>query len=112
MVVQLVARMSASFFSPENGDDPATYLVVPTRKGDGPAEWMLQHQPNGHCIYLADKGCSIHDRAPWACRQFDCRRWFLGFPDAMQDLLLPDDIDGEVVAAARARLPGPNRIPS
>lgn len=90
--------------SPENGDDITAYKVVPTRKGEGPVEWMLQHKPNGECVYLTEAGCSIHDQAPWACRQFDCRKWLLGFPEALQDLLLPDDIDGEVVKAARARI--------
>lgn len=85
-------------------DQPLKYLTVPTRKGDGEPALMLRHKPNGECIYLAKDGCSIHGDAPWACRQFDCRKWLLGFPEAMQELLTPDDIDGEVIAAARARL--------
>lgn len=90
------------YLSEEHGDDPAQYYTVPTRKGlDGPIEWMLQHKSNGDCIYLDEHGCSIHGRAPWSCRQFDCRKWFLSFPEAMQDLLLPDDLDGEVVSAAK-----------
>jgi Fe-S-cluster containining protein len=86
-------------------EDPSSYIVVPNRHGiEGESNWMLAHKPNGDCIYLDDHGCSIHDRAPWACQQFDCRQWLLGFSDAMQNLLTPDDLDGEVVQAARRRL--------
>lgn len=89
---------------PEHGDDPFAYFVTPTRRGDGEIQYMLRHKPNGDCVYLGANGCSIHDRAPWACRQFDCRRWLAGFPEAMQDMLLPDDLDGAVLAAARSRM--------
>jgi Fe-S-cluster containining protein len=38
-----------------------------------PGALMLAHKPNGECIYLNEKGCSIHDRAPSLCRIADCR---------------------------------------
>jgi len=97
-------RRERIILSEEHGDDLGQYVTVPTRRGDGPVGWMLQHKSNGDCVYLGADGCTIHDRAPWVCRQFDCRKWLMGFPEAMQDLLLPDDIDGEVVKAARMRL--------
>ncbi len=97
-------RRERIILSSEHGDDPKRYQVVPSRKGDGEVYWMLAHKPNGDCIYLTDAGCSIHGRAPYACRKFDCRMWLLGFPEAMQELLTPDDLDGEVVKAAKARL--------
>jgi Fe-S-cluster containining protein len=98
-------RHERIILSEEHGDDHTQYYAIPTRKGlDGPLEWMLAHKRNGDCIYLGKDGCTIHERAPWVCRQFDCRKWFLSFPEAMQELLLPDDLDGEVVKAARARL--------
>lgn len=34
---------------------------------------MIAHKPNGECIYLDERGCSIHDRAPSLCRIADCR---------------------------------------
>jgi hypothetical protein len=34
---------------------------------------MLAHKQNGECIYLDERGCSIHDRAPSLCRTADCR---------------------------------------
>lgn len=91
--------------SVEHGDVSELYKTVPNRLGvDAPHNLMLAHKPNGDCIYLGEDGCTIHDFAPWACRMFDCRKWLAGFPEAMQDLLTPDDIDGEIVTAARARM--------
>ena len=101
---QACCKLERVILSPENGDDPELYLTVPTKKGnDGPVEWMLAHQVNGDCIYLDKHGCSIHGKAPWACRQFDCRKWLLGFPEAEWGAM-ERDIDGDVVRAARARL--------
>jgi Fe-S-cluster containining protein len=34
---------------------------------------MIAHKPNGECIYLDERGCRIHDRAPSLCRTADCR---------------------------------------
>jgi hypothetical protein len=34
---------------------------------------MIAHKPNGECIYLDERGCSIHERAPSMCRTADCR---------------------------------------
>lgn len=34
---------------------------------------ILQHKPNGDCIYL-DRGCSIYDKRPTVCRDLDCRK--------------------------------------
>lgn len=38
-----------------------------------PGALMIAHAPNGHCTYLGDQGCTIHDRAPALCRAADCR---------------------------------------
>ncbi len=34
---------------------------------------MIAHKPNGDCVYLDERGCSIHDHAPSLCRSADCR---------------------------------------
>ncbi len=34
---------------------------------------MIAHKANGECVYLGDKGCTIHDGAPALCRAADCR---------------------------------------
>jgi hypothetical protein len=38
-----------------------------------PGTLMIAHKPNGECIYLDERGCSIHDHAPSLCRTADCR---------------------------------------
>jgi Fe-S-cluster containining protein len=100
-------RNERVILSQEHSDRADDYVTVPTRQGiDGKPALMLQHRPNGDCVYLGvvSGRCTIHDDAPWACRQFDCRKWLAGFPEAMQDLLTVDNIDGEVVKAARERI--------
>ena len=38
-----------------------------------PGAPMLAHKPNGECVYLNERGCSIHGHAPALCRIADCR---------------------------------------
>ena len=46
--------------------------------GHGAEILVLAKQKNGDCIFLnRATGCTIHDRAPSICRQFDCRQMFL-----------------------------------
>lgn len=35
---------------------------------------FLRVKDNGDCWYLGDDGCTIHDRAPYLCRTYDCRQ--------------------------------------
>lgn len=67
------------FLKPEQGDVAALYdtvdIVNPSTGRPGKA---LAHKPNGDCIYLGATGCTIHGRHPAVCRDFDCRRFFLG----------------------------------
>jgi uncharacterized protein len=37
----------------------------------------LRRRANGDCVYLGERGCSIHGRAPHVCMRFDCRELFL-----------------------------------
>jgi len=80
-------------------DDPSKYWWVPSDLG-----MVLAHKPNGECVYLTASGCTIHDHAPYACQQFDCRKWVRREREAMVDLLIPDDLNGEVRKAALKRL--------
>ena len=59
---------------PECGDDPSTYLTTPmVNPLTGEPGLMVQKKPGTlDCIYLGEKGCSIHERAPVICREFDC----------------------------------------
>lgn len=34
---------------------------------------VLKHKENGDCIYLGPGGCTIYERRPAVCREFDCR---------------------------------------
>ena len=36
----------------------------------------LKRKPNGECVYLSERGCSIHGSAPHVCQRFDCRELF------------------------------------
>ncbi len=36
----------------------------------------LKHGKDGNCIYLDKKGCTIHNRAPIICKEFDCRKFW------------------------------------
>lgn len=62
---------------PEQGDDPSTYEHTIVDDGQGHKFLALKMKPNGDCIYLGEKGCTIHDRAPAVCKSFDCRLYFL-----------------------------------
>ena len=68
-------------------------LIVPLAEGEheqyeGNWAWIttrdgvrlgraLKRRPDGSCVFLTDKGCSIHGRAPHVCQRFDCRELFL-----------------------------------
>ncbi len=65
---------------PEDGDILADYDTQPiTHPFTGEPAHALKHKPNGHCAYLTDEGCSIHERAPAVCKEFDCRKLYLRF---------------------------------
>lgn len=63
---------------PREGDDPSLYLTEPTLHDlTGERVLMLQHADNGDCVYLGAKGCTIYDRRPVICREFDCALSFM-----------------------------------
>jgi len=41
--------------------------------GNGLGVYILRLKPNGDCVYLGENGCTIYDRRPRVCREFDCR---------------------------------------
>jgi hypothetical protein len=92
---------------PELGDVPASYLhEAVAHPLTGKPALALQHKPNGDCIYLGETGCTIHHRAPAICREFDCRKFFLGLGDraARRRLLKQGMVTKDVVEAGRSRL--------
>lgn len=86
----------------DRGDSLDDYWTTPVEI-NGEIVPTIAHKPNGECVYLTTHGCAVHANAPWACRTFDCRRWFRKL-DAFEPLLQVDDLEGEVAAAALKRL--------
>jgi len=73
----LCCKNDAIMLHPECGDKPETYQTVPfVNPLTGEPGLMLAKAPNGECIYLGASGCTIHDRAPTICREFDCGKMF------------------------------------
>lgn len=70
------------FIHPEFGDRAEEYetfaITHPLTKQPGHA---LKHV-GGNCVYLGEKGCTIHARRPAMCREFDCRRLYLSMDRA------------------------------
>ncbi len=67
----------------------------------------LQRKPDGSCTYLGPKGCTIWDRAPQTCRDFDCRLWAQQL-DALpraerRRILAKSALKRKVIAAGRER---------
>jgi len=61
---------------PEHGDDPQSYQTAICLKPGQAPMLILDRLPNGDCFYLGLDGCTIHDRAPYECRKYDCRAVF------------------------------------
>jgi hypothetical protein len=53
------------------GDNESQYLTQPHPALRG--QLALAHKPNGDCVYLGERGCTIHDTKPRMCREMDCR---------------------------------------
>lgn len=65
---------------PELGDRAENFLTIAIQNPlTGEPGRMLQHKPNGDCVYLGETGCTIHGRAPAICQEFDCRKIFARF---------------------------------
>ena len=61
---------------PEMGDDLSQYQTAVCFTPGKEPYLILDRRDNGDCCYLGPNGCGIHDRAPWVCRDFDCREIF------------------------------------
>ena len=74
------------------GDDPSLYETVEVK-----GKRVLKRDANGNCVYLTEAGCSIYDRQPIMCRQYNCvshfrsmtrlrRRWLIKQNPAFKDV--------------------------
>jgi Fe-S-cluster containining protein len=61
---------------PEKGDRAEDYQTATLLAPSQPPRTIIDRLPNGDCFYLGQDGCTIHDQAPWVCRDFDCRAAF------------------------------------
>jgi Fe-S-cluster containining protein len=96
---------------PEKGDRIDDYQHVPANltgpllEKYGQFRRALAQKPNGDCVYLGEKGCTIYDRAPQMCKQFDCRKW-IGRMSNRERLITKrsSEMNRKIVAAALARM--------
>lgn len=53
------------------------FIVMPERVDD---DYILGHRSDlGHCVYLHDGKCAIHNDKPSVCKRFDCRKVAMTF---------------------------------
>ena len=45
--------------------------LLTERSPDG--ELVLQRRPDGACVHLGERGCTVYEQRPAVCRTFDCR---------------------------------------
>ena len=94
---------------PEYGDDVASYDTEPAPSDPigvkiyGAERRMLRHKENMDCIYLGENGCTIWERAPAMCKEFDCRKMFRKFTRA-ERRQFRKVLDSDVMRAGRQRL--------
>jgi Fe-S-cluster containining protein len=53
-----------------------------TKKGCPGKPIYMSKSSSGACVYLEPHGCSIYDKRPAACREFDCRSFLKKHEDA------------------------------
>lgn len=76
---------------PEDGDDPAKYVTVPSIDPvRGVIVQVLAQKQNGDCHYLGENGCTIYEDRPAVCRFYDCRVAYLTFTRAMREMHAAD----------------------
>jgi Fe-S-cluster containining protein len=111
-------RGDAIVLHPEHGDDPTQYETVPMPEADQKSldrnlgirrnrVLMLKHGADGNCIYLDEKtGCTIYDRRPLICRQFNCAKMVeaLGL-DGLRNAMAKGLLSKDVVQAGLTRMP-------
>lgn len=58
---------------PEHGDIAGLYETVEAIDPlTGKPARAVARKPTGECLYLGERGCTIHEYAPRVCREFDC----------------------------------------
>lgn len=90
---------------PEHGDDVSSYETeAATHPISGKAAIALKHKPDNSCVYLGLDGCTIHERAPVVCREFDCRKLYQSMTRAQRrELVATGFVSRQVLEAGRVR---------
>jgi uncharacterized protein len=91
---------------PECGDDVASYDTYQMPHPFLPkVVYALKRRANGDCVYLGPQGCTIYERAPTICREFDCRKQYLMHSRAQRRELVAKGLyDKAVLEAGRQRV--------
>ena len=94
------------FLQPEQGDQVESYRHRVLRdQATGNPVFLLATEANGQCVYLGASGCTIYDRRPLLCRNFDCRKHYLILPRQDRDNLVRVGLSSRAVFnAGRVRL--------
>ncbi|HVV45378.1 MAG TPA: YkgJ family cysteine cluster protein [Bryobacteraceae bacterium] len=94
------------FLHPEQGDDVDSYRTRGVTDSKGQSVFVLETTPEGACVYLGERGCTIYNRRPLLCRSFDCRKHYLILPRQDRDNLVRLKLSSRAVFnAGRARVP-------
>jgi hypothetical protein len=92
---------------PEYGDNVDNYDTRDITIGPSTFK-ALRQRPDGACVYLSDfpgVGCTIWERAPAICREFDCRGLFVRYSRAQRrDLRRRGLLTEDILNAGRERL--------
>lgn len=106
-------RGDAIYLHPKTGaylrdvDNPTDYKCHREKNPiTGRWAWCLDRDSvTNVCVYLGDNGCTIRDRAPIVCREFDCRALFLRFDSRQRKELVKNGfLDKSVISAGKQRL--------
>ena len=93
--------------SPEAGDDPSLYKLAISVDRTAPnqhAMVTLDRKPDGSCYALRNGRCTIWDKRPRVCRNFDCRKMFVLHTKAeRRELVAKGYFKRAVIDAGKAR---------
>lgn len=84
-------NMDLIVLHPEMGDNPSNYetIEVPHPLTGKPCVALKVIDGYG-CAYRGEKGCTIYDKRPAICREFDCRKFVKCMPKRELEGLLAD----------------------
>lgn len=83
----------------QEGESPADYDCYEFQ----PDLFALRRQPNGDCVYLGPKGCTIHGRHPVICKVFDCMGFVKRMDAGAFDYVGPR-VENDIVKEGRRRI--------